>query len=688
MFGLRSGLRHIGWLIFVGAACAARAQQPPAPPPVHVTRYELEAIVDPAQQSLRARARIALVADRSAPAVTFELHPALQVQAVRSGTATLTVRRTAEAPDRITVDLPAALAPGQAITLEFDYAGTLADTASPDQPVRLAGIGSDRFWLLMPARWFPLVSTVGQRYSGQFDFIVPGNFTVVGTGQSGTPEPVAAPPGATTHSSTWLRYRFKVERPSPAGSFIGGPLQLTPVRAAGLSLSVYTPPALAGSAAAAGETLGKILEFYSATFGPIEERQVTLALLPADPGLESFSGPGLVVVTQPYWNRQPAERALATAAAGLWWNDQVLPATPADALLADGLARYSAVLYAESAHGPAALRREVTECSVGALMDEQAAPIAQAWRLAPYSLAYRSVVANKGAMVFHMLRRSIGDEPFRNLLRTYLTRFSGRTATLDDFEKLVQSTVAALPPVGGRPPLNTVAFFAQWVHSTGVPEFHLEYVVYRTPRGFRVVGKIHQDLTALNMPVTIRVETEGNPVTQVVRVVGNTTEFSIDTFGLPKPGGIQIDPDNDVLKATPDLRIRALIAQGEGLARQGRYFEAVQQYRRALDLQHNNALALFRLGEAMFYQKNYQAAANAFHDALDGEFQPDYRWVEVWSHIYLGKIYDLIGQRERAVNEYQKAVETRDDTDGAQAEAHRYLEKPYSGEADSRPGGP
>ena len=58
-----------------------------------------------------------------------------------------------------------------------------------------------------------------------------------------------------------------------------------------------------------------------------------------------------------------------------------------------------------------------------------------------------------------------------------------------------------------------------------------------------------------------------------------------------------------------------------------------------------------------------------------------YKWVEVWSHIYIGKIYDLTGQRERAVNEYSRAQHLKDDTGGAQAEADRYLKKPYGEES-------
>jgi hypothetical protein len=49
----------------------------------------------------------------------------------------------------------------------------------------------------------------------------------------------------------------------------------------------------------------------------------------------------------------------------------------------------------------------------------------------------------------------------------------------------------------------------------------------------------------------------------------------------------------------------------------------------------------------------------------------------VWAHIKLGNIFDVSGQRDRAVNEYNLAVRTRDDTQGAQEEAARYLKQPY-----------
>jgi tetratricopeptide (TPR) repeat protein len=180
------------------------------------------------------------------------------------------------------------------------------------------------------------------------------------------------------------------------------------------------------------------------------------------------------------------------------------------------------------------------------------------------------------------------------------------------------------------------------------------------------------------MPVQLRIDTEGNPETKMVQVTGTETSFDLETFGRPKPNGIHIDPNNLILKGSTSLRARAAIARGEELAGGGKYYDAIQQYQKALQIQPGRPLANFRMGESFFYQKNYNAAANAFREALAAVPEPSEKWTEVWGHIYLGKIFDLLGQRARAVNEYSKAKQTNDNTSGAQQAAEALLKKPYS----------
>ena len=637
--------------------------------------YDIAATIEPSGQSLSAIAKVDFRAKDASSLVRVELHPNLNVTDVKgSGGKALNFERDAVNPLLLTVNLPSAVAANSLITLTFTYSGLLANEEnSPVPGVRLASIYKDGAYLLLPARWFPLTAYPSNRYTGTFRFNVPDTFAVAGTGKGGAPAPVAGKAGA---EGGRLLYVFECSQAAPNGSFVAGALQLNAKQAEGLDVAVYAPPAASKNAGDFANAIARSVTVFSDLFGPLPDPSFTVMQIP-DGGLREFSGPGLVVLSQRAWDAKLNDRVIARLVASQWWGAQVLPATRSDVWISDGLARYSEALYAEQNAGKEAGLRAVDDFAVGALMNEEAAPISQAARLTPFTSDYRSVVVNKGAMQFHMLRAQMGDVAFKSLLHNFYSRYAGKMATNAEFEQLaIQQTQAAMKP--GQTPPNLSGFFAQWLNSTGVPDFKVEYVVYRTPKGFRIVGKITQPLDTFSMPVQLRIETEGNPENKTVDVTGSESTFTVETFGRPKPGGIKIDPNNVILKGNTGLRARAAIARGEELAEMGRYYDAIQQYQRALSVQPGRPLANFRMGEAFFYQKNYQAAANAFRESLQGVPEPSEKWTEVWGHVYLGMIFDLLGQRERAVNEYSKAKQTNDNTGSAQEAADRYLKKPYN----------
>ncbi|MGH9709184.1 MAG: M1 family aminopeptidase [Candidatus Acidiferrales bacterium] len=637
--------------------------------------YDVQAALHPAEQNLSAEAKVELVAKSASRTILVELHPDLHVDAVKLAVdgRKLEFQRDSFNPLDLEVTLPSLAQPGMHVTLIFDYSGAFAnDDDSPTKDVRFAWIDKNSAYLLLPARWFPLTNYPSNRYTATFQITVPDNFAVTGTGQSSTPNALPAEkPGEPGRSV----YTFNCKDAGPVGTFVAGNLQLAPVRAQGLAISVFAPPTASSTASRYGDELANILTYYSSAFGALPSPDITLAQLP-DGTVDGFSAPGLLLLSARDWGTTVNQSELAHLAAQQWWGNQVLPASPGDAWVTDGLSQYVSAMYIEHSQGEQGFRRELTNYAVGSAMFEDAAPIAQAQNLQPYSQQYESVVVDKGAMVFHMLRTSMGDAAFNSLLHDFYVAHAGKTASIEDFEKVAEAKLPA--PKTGQPQLNLVAFFSQWLNSTGIPEFKMDYIVYRTPKGFKVVGKVTQSLETFNMPVEIRIDTEGNPVTKTVQVVGTSTPFEIETFGRPKPDGISIDPENDLLKSSPKLHVRALIARGEGLAALGNFQEAIQQYQQALALQANNSLADFRIGEAYFYQKNYSASADSFRSSLDGDLDSSYKWVEVWSHLYLGKIFDLTGSRERAINEYQKAEELKDNTGGAQQEAEKYMKSPYT----------
>jgi aminopeptidase N len=657
--------------------CAARpvVAQVPRAPALLAQHYDVTATLDPITQSLSAVAKVEFKAQDVTSAVRVELHPNLNVSDVRSAEGkTLGFERDTQNPLNLIVNLPTPVAPGSKITLTFSYAGPLANEEnSPVPGVRAAAITRDGAYLLLPARWFPLTNFPSNRYTATFRLNVPESFAVAGTGKASAPTPTR---GKNAVEGNRLLYTFECDTPAPNGSFVAGNLQLNPKQAEGISVNVYAPREASGDAQKFADSVARSTTMFSDMFGPLPRPEFTIAQLP-DGTLRDFAGPGLLLLSKRLWDPRGSDRTIARLVASQWWGNAVLPATPGDVWISDGLARYSEALYAEQNAGKEAGLKAVDEFAVGALMYEDAAPIAQAARLAPYSSDYRSVVMNKGAMIFHMVRAQMGDVAFKSLLHDFYVKYAEGSASIENFEALAQQHAQAAAKPGEAPP-DLRGFFAQWLNSTGVPDFTIEYVVYRTHQGFRVVGKIKQPLDTFRMPVELRIDTEGNPEIKTLDVVGTESEFTVETFGRPKPGGIKIDPNNVILKGSSSLRARAAIARGEELAEQGRYYDAIGQYQRALSIQPNRPLANFRMGEAFFYQKNYQAAANAFREALQTVPEAPEKWTEVWGHIYLGKIFDLLGQRARAVNEYSKAKQTNDDTGGAQQIAEQFLKKPYA----------
>jgi tetratricopeptide (TPR) repeat protein len=103
--------------------------------------------------------------------------------------------------------------------------------------------------------------------------------------------------------------------------------------------------------------------------------------------------------------------------------------------------------------------------------------------------------------------------------------------------------------------------------------------------------------------------------------------------------------------------------------------EAMAEYQKMLQANPRSSLANYRIGDLLFNQTNYQASANRYRDALKGDGDPS--WTRVWSHLQLGKIFDITNQRDRAVKEYRLAMYTNDNTRGALTEAEQLLQEPY-----------
>jgi tetratricopeptide (TPR) repeat protein len=282
-----------------------------------------------------------------------------------------------------------------------------------------------------------------------------------------------------------------------------------------------------------------------------------------------------------------------------------------------------------------------------------------------FSPEFQSMTLEKGAMVFHMLRWMVGDDSLLKILRGTVTAYTDKGITARQFEQEAE----------GASQQQLTAFFSEWLDGTGAPQFQNQYAVYRlgNDKGFRTIGTLGQQLDLFNMPVDVTVHTQGKTVDKRVQVEGTSSQYVIDTFGMPRT--VEVDPENWILKDSPDMQVRVSILRGQQLAGQGDASGALAEFQKALVANPASSLASYRIGDLLFGQRNYQASADAYRDALNGDGEPE--WTQVWSHIAIGKIFDVTGQRDRAVNEYRMALQTNDNTAGALNEARAYLKKAY-----------
>ena len=640
---------------------------------LRVDDYQIEAELAPHLHQITARAKVRFTATQDLAVAVFELHNDLRVTRVldEKGQPLSAERVTQDSTVR--VPLPAGLSKDASTTLTFEYEGQLesADN-SPVPGLKLAYIGDDTSYLFYSGRWFPVSGFGLNRFTSTISVTVPAHILVVGSGRSTVADtPASNKPNASVLPTK--TFTFVSSKPSFPGTIVAGVFQEYKSDEAGLDLHVFFKPTHQSLAPTYTTTAVQEFTYFITLYGLPPSQKLNIVELPGDtlpyawaPEIAGLAGPSITEKTN--------YRLLADAIAHQWWGVSVSPASKDDWWLSDGFSRYSEAMYVESAAGAAGLEEAVKDMSVGALAYDTV-PLSSASKLDIFSTEFQSLATDKGAMILHMLRWVLGEDKYNKTMREFATEFAGKGASMDDFKTIAEKNYGQ----------QLTWFFSQWLDSTGAPEFKIKYTTYRlggaatqlpkeekTP-GFRVTGEISQDLDLFRMPVDLRIDTDGKTENQRIEVEGTTSPFSIETFGRPRR--ISIDPDHHVLTNSTDVKLRSSILRGQALQQQGDLSAALVEFNKALDLNKNSSLAHYRIAEVFFYQRNYQSSANAYRASIDGDGEP--RWTEVWSRIQLGKIFDITGQRERAINEYRQATQTNDNTFGALEEARKYLQKAY-----------
>ena len=616
---------------------------------VDVEHYNIEAEVAPATQTLTARVAMRFVPlDDRLSSIQLDFNDALRVSSVSTDSGdTVNFTKTADFSWRLQFGQP--LAKGKPITVTLAYEGRFdGREESPVYGIKFAGVNNDGGAFLYPARWFPVNEYTCDRYTMNLSVTVPADYRVIASGID-----------SKSDAAGKAVYKFQTNAPALYGSF--GIVKGAPERisAEGITSQIWFKDK--SFARPTGEMIAKAMNFLTDLNGrPLVANLAVVETIKGFPN--GYSAPGVLFFSPSALSTEANPRLIVNQVSRQWWGGLLSPTSRNHIWIINGLARYSEALYFESTGGPSSLETEMRDVYVEALTQPDP-PLIQSARYEDYAPEYWAATAGKGSAILHMLRGIMGKDKFAETVKRFAAANANKQVATGDFRKVAEQ-------VYGQ---DLGYFFVQWVESAGAPEFKLLYTVFRTAKGFRIVGKVSQDLDTFRMPVKLRIETEGNPEEKQVEVVGTSSEFSVDTFG--KPVVVKLDPDMQVLRYDDKVRVNVAIRKGEKFAEVADFQEALKEYQKALEVNRNSSLAHYRVAEIYFQQNNFQSAANEFREVLNGDLEP--KWTEVWTHINLGKIFDVSGQRERAVSEYNQAIRTKDNTQGALEEAAKYVKEPF-----------
>ncbi len=154
-----------------------------------------------------------------------------------------------------------------------------------------------------------------------------------------------------------------------------------------------------------------------------------------------------------------------------------------------------------------------------------------------YDPITKTIGYDKGAMVFHMLRRQVGDQAFWGALGDLYRDRLFKATSWTDIQKAFEAR--------GRQSLKN--FFDQWVFHKGAPRFYLDAVQTRRTGGiWQIEGRIVQESPPFSFDLDLLLESQGQTDSRTIRVSDRETPFQVTSES--KPLRLVADPGSQIMR--------------------------------------------------------------------------------------------------------------------------------------------
>ncbi|MDH3827078.1 MAG: M1 family aminopeptidase [Desulfobacterales bacterium] len=378
-------------------------------------------------------------------------------------------------------------------------------------------------FLLAGSGWYPQWAGGHSIYT--LNVIAPEGMLAVTAGQS---EGHKTENGKT--ESTWL-----ISDPIRGLSLSVGAYILREKKVGSITAATYFFPETDHLAEAYLAATANYLDFYQDLFGPYPFKKFAVVenFFPTGFGFPSYTLIGGTVLRLPFIIRT----SLGHEIAHCWWGNGVL-------VDYDG-GNWSEALttYVADYHYKAMKSEEEARGHRLQILRNYATLVKPARDFALKQFQSRSdpitktIGYDKGAMVFHMLRRQVGEEAFWGALRDLYRDRLFKTTSWTDIQKAFEA----------RGPQSLKNFFDQWVFHKGAPRFYLDAVRTRRTGGiWQIEGRIVQESPPFSFDLDLLLESHGQTDSRTIRISERETPFQITSKSMPLR--LVADPDSQIMR--------------------------------------------------------------------------------------------------------------------------------------------
>lgn len=450
---------------------------------------------------------------------------------------------------RLSVPLPAGATPADTFALRIRYRGTPDDglILGPNVHGRPSAFVDN--WPNRTRFWMPSVDHPSDKATAALTVHAPEGWRVVangvpvGVGEAGPPAPDGSP------RRTW---RWRMDTAVSAYNLVLGAAEMDVVplglaacgkapaapRADGcVEVSAWLFAEDAGQARRSFRRAPEMVDFYTRLVGPYPFPK--LAHVQAATRFGGMENASAIFYSEgALASGRDMEGTVAHETAHQWFGDHVTQVDWPELWLSEGFATYFGHLFFEDAEGPGDFRRRMLQDREEVLASPDVRrPVIDREEQDLFALLNDNNYPKAG-WVLHMLRGLMGDEAFFRGIRGYYSAFAGRTATTDDFRRVMEAAA-------GR---DLGWYFRQWLEEPGYPILAASTTRDETTGEVVLTVRQRQEAGWPTFRIPLEVELAGERGA-VSRHAVEVTERE-QSFRLPGPEGrvgVTLDPEGWVL---------------------------------------------------------------------------------------------------------------------------------------------